>query len=53
MLKLWLDEVWENYLWWQTQDKKTLRRIDQGNRIIFAMEGDTVFFYSLRDQYTR
>jgi toxin YoeB len=86
MLKLWLDEAWEDYLWWQTQDKKTLRRInqlirdiergpfegigkpeplranlsgkwlrriDQGNRIIFAVEGDTVFFYSLRDHYTR
>mgnify|MGYP002524296868 CR=1 FL=1 len=86
MLKLWLDEAWEDYLWWQTQDKKTLRRInqlirdidrdqfegigkpeplranlsgkwlrriDQGNGIIFAVEGDTVFFYSLRDHYTR
>ena len=28
MKKLWLDEAWEEYLYWQTQDKKTLRRIN-------------------------
>ncbi|GHV07839.1 Txe/YoeB family addiction module toxin [Clostridia bacterium] len=27
MRKLWYDEAWEGYLHWQTQDKKTLRRI--------------------------
>jgi toxin YoeB len=29
MIKLWQDEAWENYLYWQTQDKKTLRRINK------------------------
>lgn len=29
MNKLWSDEAWEDYLYWQTQDKKTLRRIHQ------------------------
>ena len=24
----WTTEAWEDYLWWQTQDKKTLRRIN-------------------------
>jgi toxin YoeB len=28
MLKAWTDEAWEDYLYWQTQDKKTLRRIN-------------------------
>ncbi len=28
MLKQWTDEAWEDYLWWQSQDKKTLRRIN-------------------------
>ncbi len=29
MHKIWSDEAWEDYLYWQTQDKKTLRRINQ------------------------
>ena len=28
MNKVWADEAWEEYLHWQTQDKKTLRRIN-------------------------
>ena len=29
MVKIWSDEAWEDYLYWQTQDKKTLRRINK------------------------
>lgn len=28
MIKIWGDEAWEDYLYWQTQDKKTLKRIN-------------------------
>ena len=28
MIKAWTDDAWEDYLYWQTQDKKTLRRIN-------------------------
>ena len=28
MNKIWSDEAWEDYLYWQMQDKKTLRRIN-------------------------
>ena len=28
MRKIWSDEAWEDYLYWQTQDKKTLKRIN-------------------------
>lgn len=28
MHKTWFDEAWEDYLYWQTQDKKTLKRIN-------------------------
>ena len=28
MKKIWFDEAWEDYTYWQTQDKKTLRRIN-------------------------
>lgn len=30
-LLTWTDEAWESYLYWQTQNKKTLKRI---NRLI-------------------
>lgn len=29
MNKIWSDDAWEDYLYWQTQDKKTLKRINQ------------------------
>ena len=29
MIKLWYDGAWEDYLHWQTQDKKTLKRINK------------------------
>jgi len=28
MKKLWTDRGWDNYLFWQIQDKKTLRRLN-------------------------
>lgn len=28
MKKIWFDEAWEDYLYWQMQDKKTLKRIN-------------------------
>ena len=28
MLKIFHDDAWEDYLYWQTQDKKTLKRIN-------------------------
>ncbi|GFI61885.1 toxin YoeB [Clostridiales bacterium] len=27
--KIWSDDAWEDYLYWQTQDKRTLKRINQ------------------------
>lgn len=29
MKKLWTNESWEEYLYWQSQDKKTLKRINK------------------------
>jgi len=29
MEKLWTDRAWESYLYWQTQDRKTLKRVNQ------------------------
>ena len=35
MNKIWTDDAWEDYLYWQTQDKKTLKRI---NKLILDIE---------------
>ena len=37
MRKIWFDEAWEDYLYWQTQDRKTLKRI---NLLIKDIERD-------------
>lgn len=37
MLKLWTDDAWDDYLWWQSQDRKQLRRV---NQIIRDIERD-------------
>ncbi len=29
MNKIWSDTAWEDYLYWQTQDKKTLKKINE------------------------
>ena len=28
MKKIWFEEAWEDYTYWQTRDKKTLKRIN-------------------------
>ncbi len=28
MNKVWSDEAWDDYFYWQSQDKKTLKRIN-------------------------
>ncbi len=39
MRKTWTDEAWDDYLYWQTQDKKTLRKI---NRLVQDIERNGV-----------
>jgi len=29
MKKIWFDEAWDDYIYWQTQDRKTLKRVNQ------------------------
>ena len=36
----WTDEAWKDYLYWQTQDKKTLKRI---NKLIDDIKRDDPF----------
>ena len=35
MIKLWYEEAWNDYLHWQSQDRKTLKRI---NRLLQDIE---------------
>ena len=39
MEKIWSDEAWEDYLYWQNQDKKTLKRI---NALVKSVEREGV-----------
>ena len=80
----WDFDAWEDYLYWQTQDKKTLkrinalirdikrppfegigmveplkgnlsgfwsRRIDAANRLVYAVEEETVIIVACRNHY--
>ncbi len=29
MRTIWFEEAWDDYVWWQTQDKKTIKRINE------------------------
>ena len=84
MRKVWFDEAWEDYPYWQTQDRKTLkrlnalitdaerspfsgigkpeplkgelsgywsRRIDDVNRLVYRVRGDTLEILSCRGHY--
>lgn len=37
MIKRWTDAAWSDYVWWQGQDRKTLKRI---NQLVEAIERD-------------
>lgn len=79
----WDEEAWNDYLYWQAQDKKTLkkinallkdavrnpfegigkpeplkhrqgywsRRIDEKNRVIYKVEGDSLVIAAVRGHY--
>lgn len=84
MIKAWSEVAWDDYIWWQSQDRKTLkrinqlirdierdpfsgigkpepltgslsglwsRRIDQKNRLVYEIEGETLKLHTARDHY--
>ncbi len=83
MRLLWDESAWEDYLYWQSQDKKTLRRInqliqdaqrnpfsgigkpeplknhngywsrriDETNRLVYKLEGDSLIIAACRGHY--
>jgi toxin YoeB len=48
MLKPWHDTAWDDYLWWQTQDRKTLKRV---NRLVFQIKGETLEICACRGHH--
>jgi len=83
-LVAWTEEAWEDYVWWQSQDRKTLKRInllvrdtlrepfggigkpealrenlsgfwskriDDTNRLVYAVEEDKLVIISCRYHY--
>lgn len=84
MIKAFSEVAWDDYVWWQTQDRKTLkrinqlirdierdpfsgigkpepltgslsglwsRRIDQKNRLVYEVSGETLKIHAARDHY--
>jgi toxin YoeB len=84
MRKSWHEQAWDDYLYWQSQDKKTLRRInlllkdierngndgigkpeplvgnlagwwsrriDEANRLIYAINGEVIEIAQCRTHY--
>ena len=45
MIKLWTDEAWADYLYWQGEDRKTLKRI---NLLIKDMKHNLSGYWSRR-----
>lgn len=44
MRKVWFDEAWDDYVSWQREDKKTLKRINalvKDNRKARTVEGES------------
>ncbi|MCL1788900.1 MAG: Txe/YoeB family addiction module toxin [Oscillospiraceae bacterium] len=35
MKKIWFDEAWEDYVYWQAEDRKTLKKI---NKLLISIE---------------
>jgi len=50
--KIWSDEAWEDYVYWQSQDKKTLKKINRLlediNRNGYNCTGKLAGFWSVR-----
>ncbi|GAA3940015.1 type II toxin-antitoxin system YoeB family toxin [Actinoplanes auranticolor] len=50
----WTDHAWDDYLYRQTQDRKTLkrsRRIDDEHRMVYAVETNEITIISCRYHY--
>ena len=57
--KIWSDDAWADYLYWQTQDKKTLKRINllikdiERNGVLSGLGDPEAFKGYLQGEYSR
>ena len=65
MNKLWQDEAWEDYIYWQKQDKKTLkpeplkgnysgwwsRRINETDRLVYRIKNGQIEIAQCHSHY--
>ena len=57
--KIWSDDAWKDYLYWQEQDKKTLKRINQlikdieRNGVLDGIGRPEALTGDLRGEYSR
>ena len=46
--KIWSDDAWNDYLYWQTQDKKT---INEKDRLVYHIEDGRIYIAACRGHY--
>lgn len=57
--KIWSDDAWNDYMYWQTQDKKTLKRINllikdiERNGLMKGIGEPEALKYDLQGEYSR
>ncbi len=49
--KIWSEDAWKDYLYWQTQDKKTLKRINEKDRLVYHMEDGRIYIAHCKGHY--
>lgn len=49
--KIWSDDAWRDYLYWQTHDKKVVKRINDKERLVYHMEDNRIYIAHCRGHY--
>lgn len=52
--KIWSDDAWEDYLYWQQNDKKILKRINRINekeRLVYHIEDGKLYIVHCKGHY--
>lgn len=51
MLLVWDENAWQDYLWWQQQDRRILRRITDEHRLVYKVTDGEVRIATCRYHY--
>ena len=47
----WDFDAWKDYLFWQSQDKKHLKRINSEHRLVYAVDMTTIYIIAYKGHY--